>query len=93
MENKRIYESYEDRQVRLEREGFLKFGDAVRGPLGGMQSQYASRYVNGMLGEYPNLSEGLRFDGNPEDYHELAIHKDDVVEFVRRVKEYLDKSR
>ncbi len=41
---------------------------------------------------YPNLGEGLRFDGHAYDYHSLAIHKDDVEEFVRRVKEY-KKSR
>ena len=52
------------------------------------QAQYASRYVDGRHG-YPNFSEGLRFQGDPRDYHDLLIHQDDVAEFVRRVTEHL----
>jgi len=84
---KRKYENFDERESRLEREGFVMFGDIAMNLLG-QQTQYASRYVNGFLGEYPNLGEGLRFDGDPSDYHSLAIHKDDVDEFVRRVKDY-----
>jgi hypothetical protein len=87
MEGERKHESYEEREARLEREGFVNFGDVARGLLG-QQSQYASRYVDGKIDDYPNLGEGLRFDGLAYDYHALAIHKDDVDEFVKRVKEY-----
>ncbi len=85
------YESHEEREARLEREGFVHFGVVARDILQ-QQSQYASRYVDGEIPGYPNLGEGLRFDGHAYDYHSLAIHKDDVEEFVRRVKEY-KKSR
>lgn len=65
--------------------GFVSFGDISRGELN-KQSQYGSRYVNGFQGEYPNLGEGLRFEGDPDDYHSLKIHKDDIEEFVRRFR-------
>lgn len=66
--------------------GFVSFGDVSRGELN-KQAQYGSRYVDGFQGEYPNLGEGLRFEGNTDDYHSLKIHKDDIEEFVRRFSE------
>lgn len=66
---------------------FVKFGEIARGRLG-QQCQYASRYVDGKIEGYPNLGEGLRFKGDPGDYHSLEIHREDVEEFVRRVEEY-----
>lgn len=45
----------------------------------GMQAQYCADYV---LKE-PGF--GLRFRGNPEDYREIEIHRDDVETFVRRM--------
>ena len=63
---------------------YIEFGDIARGQCGG-QCQYVSRTVDGRHG-YPNLGEGLRFQGTPSDYHRLMIHKDDVDEFVRRWK-------
>lgn len=59
-------------------DGFVGFGDVARSRCK-QQCQYVSRYV-------PNLGEGLRFRGEPSDYHFLEIHKDDVNEFVRRYK-------
>jgi hypothetical protein len=67
-------------------DGFVMFGDVSRGELK-KQTQYGSRYVNGFQGEYPNLGEGLRFDGDPDNYHSLKIHKDDIEEFVKRFNE------
>lgn len=66
--------------------GFVSFGDVSRGELR-KQAQYGSRYVDGFQGEYPSLGEGLRFEGSPDDYHSLRIHKDDIAEFVRRFSE------
>lgn len=68
----------------VDADGYLNFGDISRGELG-MQSQYGSRFVSGF--DRPKLSEGLRFLGDPNDYHELRIHKDDAEEFIRRVRE------
>lgn len=65
--------------------GFVNFSDAVREHVGG-QSQYLSRYVDGRSG-CPVLGDGLRFEGVPRDYHDLMIHCDDVMEFVRRLRE------
>ncbi len=73
-------------KYKSDEKGFVSFGDVSRGELN-KQSQYGSRYVNGFNGEYPNLGEGLRFDGDPDDYHSLKIHRDDIAEFVRRFKE------
>jgi len=71
--------------------GFVNFGDIARGELR-QQSQYASRYVNGEIRGYPNLGEGLRFEGDPLDYHSLRIHKDDITRFVERVVSYRKES-
>jgi len=64
---------------------YVNFGDVARQQLG-MQCQYASHYL------YPDndpfLGKGLRFLWGIEgDYHSIRIHKDDVEEFIRRVKE------
>lgn len=64
-------------------DGFVNFGDVARGVLN-MQCQYASYYVGGVGGR-PDLSQGLRFKGDAFNYHSIRIHKDDVVEFVKRV--------
>jgi len=53
-----------------------------------MQVQYSSRYLNG-LADSPNLGEGLRVKNpDPGNYHAFMIHKDDIVEFVRRYRDY-----
>lgn len=68
----------------IDEAGYVDFGDVARGELH-MQSQYASRYVSGLDRE--KLSDGLRITGDPNDnYHALRIHKDDVEEFVQRVR-------
>jgi hypothetical protein len=66
--------------------GYVSFGDIARGRLG-EQAQYMSRYVGGQLNK-PDLSGGLRFLGDPADYHSLLIHEDDIEEFVSRVEAY-----
>lgn len=87
MENfKKSNESNLSEKYKSDEKGFVNFGDVSRGELK-KQSQYGSRYVNGFQGEYPNLGEGLRFEGDPDDYHSLKIHKDDIEEFVRRFRE------
>ena len=70
-------------------QGYVRFGDAAQKI--GIQSQYASRYVQGdsdhaNCGSDPDLGRVLRFAGDPGDYHDLLIHEDDVDEFVNRVK-------
>jgi hypothetical protein len=66
---------------------YVDFGDVSRGRLG-QQCQYGSRYIDGRIEGYPNLGEGLRFQGRPENYHSFKIHRDDVEEFVRRYEAY-----
>ncbi len=68
--------------------GFVNFGDVVARRRLCKQCQYASRYVDGRIEGYPNLGRGLRFQGSVDNYHTLKIHKDDVDEFVRRIREY-----
>lgn len=68
---------------------YVNFGDIARGRLE-QQCQYASRYIWGEIPGYPNLSNGLRFLGSAEDYHSIEIHNDDVGEFIRRYKEFLE---
>lgn len=77
----------------VDENGYVEFG-IVSGKLLGKQSQYGARYIDGNFPkEYPNLGEGLRINGNPNDYHSWRIHKDDIEEFVRRYNEYLKKER
>lgn len=65
---------------------FVSFGDVARGRLR-QQCQYASRYIDGRHG-YPNLGEGLRFQGEVSDYHTLLIHRNDVEPFIKRVEQW-----
>ena len=69
---------------------YVNFGDIARRQLD-QQCQYISRYVDGVIEGWPNLGTGLRFKGRPDAYYSLQIHKDDVAEFVRRVKEHRNK--
>lgn len=69
---------------------FVSFGDVSRGQLD-MQCQYGSRYIEGKIPGYPNLGVGLRFRGDPGDYHSVQIHKDDVDEFVKRVYQWVNR--
>ncbi len=55
--------------------------------LGGYPLQYLARYTEGTL-DYPDLGEGLRFEGDPSNYHDMRIHLDDVKEFVRRMTDH-----
>ncbi|MFT7645149.1 MAG: hypothetical protein ACI9BF_000820 [Candidatus Paceibacteria bacterium] len=68
--------------------GFVRLGDIALGEFEGLQSQYLSYYVEGRVRGYPKLGEDIRFEGHPTDWHQLRIHRDDVEEFVSRVKEY-----
>ena len=81
-----ISEKYE-----ADEDGFVRFGDVASGELR-QQAQYASRYIDGKMEEYPNLGGGLRFKGDPSDYHTIRIHKDDIEEFVRKVTEHKQAS-
>ncbi len=66
---------------------FCEFGEVSERL--GMQSQYASRYVNPFFAgeEYRQCDVGLRIVGKRDDYHFIRIHKDDVAELVRRIQE------
>ena len=68
---------------------YIDFGDFAREKMG-MQCQYASAYVDGSSGA-ANLGAGLRFEGDPRDYHFLKIHKDDVDEFFARWRRHLHR--
>ena len=53
----------------------------------GTTSQVGAYYVGG-LDPYPDLSDGIRFQGDRGMYHSLRIHRDDVERFVARVKKW-----
>lgn len=65
-------------------EGFTSLGEVARVRLG-EQCQYVARYVAG-TDRVPALGEGLRITGTVADYHGMRIHRDDVDEFVARVR-------
>ena len=70
---------------------YIGFGDVSRGKLG-LQCQYGSRYVDGVLEGWPCLGYDLRFLGSTNSYHSLKIHKDDVQIFVDRHAKYIEKT-
>lgn len=71
-------------------EGYGSFGDFARSRLK-QQCQYASRYIEGKLDNYPALGKGLRFKNlDRGDYHSYRIHRDDMDEFQQRYEAYRD---
>lgn len=59
------------------------------------QVQYSSRFVN----PHPKLHEDgtpffseIRIEGNPDNYHSLKIHKDDIRIFIEKWFEYKKQS-
>ena len=53
----------------------------------GMQTQYGHRYIKGLYG-YPSLGDGLRFQYSNTSYHEIKIHRDDILMFAAKVLDY-----
>ncbi len=85
-----LYLATKSRRLRLDLANYVDFGDVSRQQLG-LQCQYGSRYIDGYIDGWPNLGKGLRFigfdsGGHINNYHAMKIHRDDVEEFVRRVK-------
>jgi len=73
--------------LQFDNEGFVMFGDVARNLLN-QQSQYASRYADDLDKDYPNLGKNLRIQGDCGYYHGMKIYKDDIEEFVNRVRKY-----
>lgn len=73
----------EDYLKEEDEEGYVPFNKDRR--LG--QNQYVSRYAKGILND-PDLGEGLRWKGLDESYHDIKIHKDDLLSFHKRVEAY-----
>ncbi len=91
----KIEENQNPENLPCDMEGFVKMSDIARKLLGGRQTQYISRFVDGLDADYENLGEGLKlknvFDKEGKgtgSYHDYMLHKDDVDEFVKRVKSY-----
>lgn len=62
---------------------FVNFGDICR-CYSHTQTQYGSKYLLGVVVDFPNLGEGLSFRGDPNNYHSLEIRCGDVPTFVSR---------
>jgi hypothetical protein len=70
----------------MSKKDFVSFADHMfRAGLG--QAWFPHHHVGGQM-DSPDLSQGLRFKGEPSDYHDLKIHRDDVETFIKRVKAY-----
>ena len=67
-------------RYRADEQGYVFVGDISRN-LMGKQGQYGSRYFGGDA-NYPNLAEGLRFEG--EDEYDKKMHPDDIDTFLAR---------
>jgi cold shock CspA family protein len=67
-------------------EPYVSLGDVAHGKLGDT-SQNVAKYFSG-LSPYPNLGHRIRVKGEPSMYHSMRVHRDDVEEFVGRVKKW-----
>jgi hypothetical protein len=85
----------------MNNKGYVNLGDVCRKELG-LQCQYGSRYADpawstesareaGSYWKY--CGEGLRIIGTSTNYHLMKIHRNDVKEFVKRVKETYSEKR
>lgn len=69
-------------------DGFVNLDDVTHGLLH-QQSQYISRHMDNSNPERsPFLATGLRINTESFTHHEYAIHKDDALEFVARVRAF-----
>lgn len=66
-------------------DGMVNLDDVTHG-LMRMQSQYIARHLDKSVDRVPFLGEGLRFEVDSSSHHDYNIHKDDVLEFVARVR-------
>lgn len=64
---------------------YIDFGEVAHAV--NMQSQYASRYVDGSLGS-KDLGSDLRIKGEVHDYHSLRMQHDDAQVFYERLREH-----
>ena len=71
-------------------DGFVAIGDVTHGLLH-QQPQYITSYMDGRKESNPVLVDGLRVDIESVSYHEYRIHRDDVVEFVARVRAWRNR--
>lgn len=83
------YQKREPIKTPEDKKNYVDFADVSLDYLD-TQGQYSGRFVEGMGQEYPNLGHGLRFwfRGGYDDFNLLMIHKDNVEEFIRRVKKF-----
>lgn len=66
---------------------YIRLGDLTK--LG--QTQYTSRFVNPnekLHNDGTPYFDEIRIKGDPDNYHSLKIHKDDVRKFVEKWFEY-----
>lgn len=73
--------------LKADAEGFVSLGDIANWWLG-EQSQYVARhlYQNAKSYDIPYLGENINFTGRDGDYHSFRIQKQDVVEFIVRLR-------
>lgn len=89
--NKKSFEQTSNFEA--DKDGFVNFGDVSRKLLN-KQCQYGVTYAFGDEShDCPNLGEGLRISGDPDDYHDVKIHKDDIDEFFRRYNAYKNEQK
>lgn len=69
----------------IDEDGYVDLKDIALGELG-MSTKSVANFVRGM-GE-TTLDGGLKIKhGDPDEYYNLRIHKDDAAEFAKRIME------
>lgn len=71
----------------VDEDNMVQLGEVTRNLIN-MQCQYGSRYLDQKLQDSKFLGEGLRFNVEGSSYHDYRLNKDDVLEFVARVRQY-----
>jgi hypothetical protein len=64
-----------------DKDGFVELGELRK--ILDQQTQYIARYT-----EIESIRQNLRFKNLDQDYHDFKIHKDDIDEFIDRIRTY-----
>ena len=84
------YAFTDDQQFTLDnlgtnQDGMVRLADITQGVLN-EQTQYISYHFDGV--RVPVLTEGLRTNTDSPSYHSYLLHKEDVPEFIARLRAY-----
>lgn len=72
-------------ELEVNEDGMVRLSNITQGVLG-EQTQYISYHFDGI--RVPVLTDGLRSNNDSPSYHSYLLHKEDVPEFIARLRAY-----